>query len=75
MMPGATGILEAAATHDVRIGLHTLSAVNIAEVSPFVRDAVDRYLESYYRCPAIFHGGRCRQAETSGSAIWTPPRY
>jgi sugar phosphate isomerase/epimerase len=31
----------------VRLGLHTLSAVNVAEVSPFVREAVDRYLAAY----------------------------
>lgn len=31
----------------VHLGLHTLSAVNIAEVSPFLRDAADRYLEAY----------------------------
>lgn len=31
----------------VTLGLHTLSAVNIAEVSPFLRDATDRYLEAY----------------------------
>ena len=33
--------------HDLHLGLHTLSAVNIAEYSPFVRDAVDRYLREY----------------------------
>lgn len=32
---------------DVRVGLHTLSAVNISEVSPFLREATDRYLEAY----------------------------
>jgi sugar phosphate isomerase/epimerase len=31
----------------IRLGLHTLSAVNIAETSPFVRDAVDNYLRAY----------------------------
>ena len=31
----------------VILGLHTLSAVNIAEVSPFLRDAADRYLQAY----------------------------
>ncbi|HVE48425.1 MAG TPA: sugar phosphate isomerase/epimerase family protein [Casimicrobiaceae bacterium] len=34
-------------THGIHLGLHTLSAVNIGETSPFVRDAVDRYLEGY----------------------------
>jgi sugar phosphate isomerase/epimerase len=31
----------------VRLGLHTLSAVNVAENSPFVGDAVDQYLRAY----------------------------
>ena len=31
----------------VRLGLHTLSGVNIAEVSPFVSDAADEYLRAY----------------------------
>jgi sugar phosphate isomerase/epimerase len=33
--------------HGIRLGLHTLSAVNIAEYSPHVTDGVDRYLEGY----------------------------
>jgi sugar phosphate isomerase/epimerase len=48
----------------VRLGLHTLSAVNIAESSPFVRKAVDDYLEAYidaaHRLGAgwiVVHGG------------------
>lgn len=31
----------------IHLGLHTLSAVNIAEVSPFLRDAADAYLRGY----------------------------
>lgn len=31
----------------IRLGLHTLSAVNIAETSPFVAAAADEYLEAY----------------------------
>ena len=31
----------------VKLGLHTLSGVNIAEVSPFVSDAADEYLRAY----------------------------
>lgn len=31
----------------IRLGLHTLSAVNIAETSPFVAGAADEYLEAY----------------------------
>lgn len=41
------GVHAACAENGIQLGLHTLSAVNIAEVSPFVRDAVDRYLEAY----------------------------
>lgn len=33
--------------HGVRLGLHTLSAVNIAEYAPLVGDAVDDYLRAY----------------------------
>jgi sugar phosphate isomerase/epimerase len=33
--------------HGVALGLHTLSAVNIAEISPFVREAADAYLNAY----------------------------
>ncbi len=40
-------IREACRRHGVHLGLHTLSAVNIAEVSPFLRDAADAYLRGY----------------------------
>ncbi len=43
----AAGIREQAAQAGVTLGLHTLSAVNMAEDSPFVRDAVDAYMKSY----------------------------
>ncbi len=33
--------------HDIRLGLHTLSAVNVAEYAPFVAEAVDAYLRAY----------------------------
>jgi sugar phosphate isomerase/epimerase len=33
--------------HDIRLGLHTLSAVNVAEYAPLVADAVDAYLKAY----------------------------
>jgi sugar phosphate isomerase/epimerase len=33
--------------HGIRLGLHTLSAVNVAETSPFLRDAVDTYMRTY----------------------------
>jgi sugar phosphate isomerase/epimerase len=35
------------AKHGIHLGLHTLSAVNVAEYSPYVGDAVDHYLKAY----------------------------
>jgi sugar phosphate isomerase/epimerase len=32
--------------HDIQLGLHTLSGVNVAEFSPYVSDAVDAYLHA-----------------------------
>lgn len=43
------GIRSALERHGIRLGLHTLSAVNVAETSPFLRDAVDQYLHAYIR--------------------------
>jgi sugar phosphate isomerase/epimerase len=43
----AKPIRAALEKHGVQLGLHTLSAVNIAETSPFVSDAVDQYLRTY----------------------------
>jgi len=40
-------INEACAANGIHLGLHTLSAVNISEYSPFVTDAVDDYLKAY----------------------------
>lgn len=57
-------IRTACARTGVRLALHTLSAVNVAEISPFLREAADRYLEAYIdlsvRLEAkwiIVHGG------------------
>ena len=48
----------------VRLGLHTLSAVNIAETSPFVTKATDQYLAAYIDAAGrlgagwiVVHGG------------------
>jgi len=38
------GIRKRCADNGIKIGVHTLSAVNVAEVAPQVRDGVDRYL-------------------------------
>lgn len=43
----AAGVRAACEKHGVHLGLHTLSAVNVAEYSPYVSDAVDDYLKSY----------------------------
>lgn len=57
-------IREACAETGVRIALHTLSAVNVAEISPFLREAADQYLRAYVSLAArlgakwvIVHGG------------------
>ena len=41
----------------VQLGLHTLSGVNIAEVSPHVSDAADAYLQSYIDLAALTGAG------------------
>ena len=41
----------------IHLGLHTLSAVNIAEISPFVRDAVDDYLRTYVDAAVLLNAG------------------
>lgn len=43
----AAGVRAACERHGIRLGLHTLSAVNVAEYSPFVADAVEQYLRAY----------------------------
>lgn len=41
------GIRQALDKTGVQLGLHTLSGVNVAEFSPFCREAVDNYLKAY----------------------------
>jgi len=43
----AAAVRRACEQHKVHLGLHTSSAVNVAEVAPLVSDAVERYLEAY----------------------------
>jgi sugar phosphate isomerase/epimerase len=43
----AAAVRRAGERHGVHLGLHTASAVNVAETAPLVADAVDRYLEAY----------------------------
>jgi sugar phosphate isomerase/epimerase len=40
-------IRDQCAEHGINLGLHTLSSVNTAEISPFVGEAVDAYLKGY----------------------------
>jgi sugar phosphate isomerase/epimerase len=43
----AATVREACAAAGVHLGLHTASAVNVAEYAPYVGEAVERYLEAY----------------------------
>jgi sugar phosphate isomerase/epimerase len=40
-------VKETCARHDIHLGLHTLSGVNMAEYSNFFRQAADHYLRAY----------------------------
>ncbi len=66
------GVRQALDNTGVQLGLHTLSGVNVAEFSPFCRDAVDSYLKAYIDLSLalgagwiVVHGGyhftACRQ--------------
>jgi sugar phosphate isomerase/epimerase len=57
-------VRDACSRAGVRLALHTLSAVNVAEISPYLREAADQYLAAYidlaHRIDAkwvIVHGG------------------
>jgi sugar phosphate isomerase/epimerase len=43
----AAALRGACERHGIHLGLHTSSAVNVAEYAPYVGDAVERYLEAY----------------------------
>jgi sugar phosphate isomerase/epimerase len=53
----ARGVREALERHDVHLGLHTLSAVNVAEYSPFLSEAVDAYMKAYIDAMALLGAG------------------
>lgn len=60
----AAAIREACESGDVELGLHTLSAVNVAEKTPYLADATDEYLRAYVDAAerlaadwVIVHGG------------------
>jgi len=57
-------VRDTCARHDVHLGLHTASAVNVAEFSPYVSEAVDAYLRANIDCARrlgcewlVVHGG------------------
>src|SRR3954452_10312495 len=43
--------------HGIRLGLHTASAVNVAEYAPYVGEAVERYLEAYVDAAGLLGAG------------------
>src|SRR4029077_16407488 len=43
----AAALRGACERHGVHLGLHTSSAVNVAEYAPYVGDAVEQYLAAY----------------------------
>src|SRR5512134_295337 len=43
----AAAVHAACERYGIYLGLHTLSAVNVAEYSPYVSEAMDQYLRSY----------------------------
>lgn len=45
--PRAKAVKALIEKHDLKLGLHTLSAVNVAEYSPYISEATDEYLKAY----------------------------
>lgn len=50
-------IRDACERDGIRLGLHTSSAVNVAELAPLVGDAVDAYLTAYVDAAAMLGAG------------------
>ncbi len=64
MLERAPAIRDAHERAGINLALHTLSGVNVAEISPFMSDAVDQYLRTYIDVAAaaaatwiVVHGG------------------
>ena len=49
----ATAVRRGCERHGIHLGLHTSSAVNVAEYAPYVGEAVERYLEAYVDASAL----------------------
>ena len=69
----AHAVRRACDHHDIRLGLHTLSGVNVAEYTPLVSDAVDAYLKAYIDAAVmlgaewiVVHAGYHFSADVSG---------
>ena len=71
-------IRERCAETGLHLGLHTLSGVNVAEISPYLRDAADHYLRAYIDLAkktgaewVVVHGGyhmtACREMRKQAS--------
>ena len=45
--PRAAALRAVCERHGIHLGLHTSSAVNVAEYAPYVGEAVERYLQAY----------------------------
>ena len=71
-------VRELCAANGIHLGLHTLSGVNVAEISPFLREAADAYLQAYVDLAAklhaewiVVHGGyhftSCREIRKQAS--------
>jgi sugar phosphate isomerase/epimerase len=41
------GIRQSCEQYGIHVGIHTMSAVNVAEIAPHVRDGVERYLKGH----------------------------
>jgi sugar phosphate isomerase/epimerase len=53
----ARAIRDTCARDGIRLGLHTSSSVNVAEVAPLLSDAVDAYLRGYIDAAAALGAG------------------
>jgi hypothetical protein len=63
----ATAVRQACEWYGIHLGLHTAAAVNVAEVAPFVGDAVERYLEPTSRSR---HGLALNGSSCMPGSIW-----
>lgn len=49
----AAAVRRACEHHGIHLGLHTASAVNVAECAPYIGDAVEHYLRAYVDAAAL----------------------